>query len=96
MKNINPIQIWHKGEVKTASLLSAKSIDDNFDNKCVIYYQLHEAGTPTSGSNYTPPITMLAEGNCYMSEEVYAAWDGSNAAAYQFVAEQINVTIVEE
>lgn len=95
MKNITPIQIWHKGEVKSASLLDARIINDDLKSSCSFYYQLQEAGTPISGSDYIPSGTTLAEGNCYMGGEAYTAWSGSNDAAYTFVAQEINVTIVD-
>ena len=90
MKTINPVQIWNNGQIKTATLLDARIIDDDLSSSCTFYWQLMEAETPISGT-----ARMIADGNCSMSGENYTNWDGSNDSAFIFVAEQINVTIIE-
>ena len=95
MKTINPVQIWHNGQVKTVTLLDARIVDDNLSSSCSFYWQLKEELEPISGSISIASGRALAEGHCYMNEDTYSAWDGSNDAAYTFIAEQINVTIVE-
>jgi hypothetical protein len=90
MKTIDPVQIWNNGQTKTATLLDARIIDDNLTNFCTFYWQLMEAG-----SDIRPTGSIIANGNCSMSGENYSDWNGSNNTAFEFIAEQINVTIVE-
>jgi hypothetical protein len=37
---------------------------------------------------------MVADGNCAMSGDDYLGWDGSNDAAYSFVAGKLNLVII--
>jgi hypothetical protein len=99
MKQIKPIQIWKNGEVKTASLLVARIINDDLKSTCLFYYTLNEEDTVIESDQEDLSSTiingqMLTEGNVLMSEEDYLGWDGSNDSAYTFVANQINVIIV--
>lgn len=90
MKNITPIQIWKDGQLKTASILNARIINDDLSSSCCFYWWLTEESATIAMTN---GIT-LAEGNSYMSNEDYQDWDGTNHTAYAFIATQINVVIV--
>lgn len=94
MKAIEPFQIWKDGENKTASLLSAKIVNDNLSTSCTFYWNLFEEQPVDPEVPTGPSYVTLAEGNVDMNNEDYQNWDGSNDSAYLFVAEKINVTIV--
>jgi len=85
MKNIQPIQIWKNGQSLTASLLDAIIINDNLSSSCTFYWMLKEDGEEGQ---------VLADGNATMSGEDYDGWDGNNDYAFEYIAEQINVTIL--
>ncbi len=93
MKKIEPIQIWKNGESQEATILNAYIINDNLATACTFYYQLCSSGESTEEA----PLVMgqtLAEGNITMSGEDYSNWDDSNNAAYLYIAEKLNLTII--
>jgi hypothetical protein len=92
MKNIYPIQIWKNGQNKTASILDAIIINDNLSSSCTFYWMLKEADTVVD--EQTVAGQTLADGNVTMSGEDYDNWDGSNDYAFEYIASQINVTII--
>lgn len=88
MKQIEPIQIWSNGQLKTAEVLDARIINDDLSTSCTFYWELKEASTEeTQGQQ-------LAQGNVSMSGDDYLNWDGTNNEAYAFIANQINVVIL--
>jgi hypothetical protein len=93
MKQIQPITIWNNGEQKTASILTAKIIDDNLQSACNFYYELCEGG---QGTEETPLIQglCLVNGNVPMTGKDYLDWDNSNEAAYVYIAEKLNLTLI--
>jgi hypothetical protein len=92
MKNITPINIWKSGEVKTASVLDATIINDNLSTSCTFYWMLKEADSVVD--EQTIAGQTLADGNTTMTGEDYDNWDGSNDYAFNYIAKQINVTIL--
>jgi hypothetical protein len=92
MKNIKPIQIWKNGQNLTASVLDAIIINDNLSSSCTFYWMLREEDTVTE--EQTTSGQMLSGGNVTIAGEEYEGWDGSNDYAYDYIASQINVTIV--
>lgn len=94
MKQIEPIQIWKNGGTKTAEFLDARIINDDLKSSCTFYWQLTEANVQANEESTIASGAVLSEGNSYMSGEDYLNWDGSNDSAYEFVANQINVTIL--
>jgi len=93
MKQIEPITIWNNGEQKTANILTAKIVDDNLQSACNFYYELCEGG---QGTEKTPLIQglCLVNGNVPMTGENYSDWDNSNEAAYVYIAEKLNLTLI--
>ena len=92
MKQIQSVQIWTATGTKTAEYFGARIIADDLETSATFYWnlnaaQLDEEGVSSAGQQ-------LAEGNISMSGEEYQAWDGSNDAAYQFVASAIGVVII--
>ena len=99
MKDIQPISIWKNGVIKIASVLNATIINDNLSSSCTFYWQLKEADVRPEATDETPepqPIAgeVLADGNVTMSGDDYDNWDGSNDYAFEYIANQINVTII--
>jgi hypothetical protein len=88
MKNISPVSIWKNGQNKTASILDAIIINDNLSSSCTFYWMLKEADQEEQAGQ------VLADGNTTMSGEDYDGWDGNNDYAFEYIAEQINVTII--
>jgi len=93
MKQIEPITIWNDGQEKTASILTAKIVDDNLESFCSFFYELCEGG---QGTEETPLVVgqRLSEGNINISGENYLNWDNSNDAAYVYIAEKLNLTLI--
>ena len=92
MKDIQPIQIWKNGVIKTASVLNATIINDNLSSSCTFYWQLKEADSVVDLQTIAGEV--LADGNATMSGDDYDNWDGSNDYAFEYIANQINVTII--
>ena len=94
MKTIQPVTIWKNGEIQEANLLNAIIINDNLLTSCSFYYQLCSSG---EGTEAMPLVIgqMLAEGNVTMSGEQYLAWDGDNDFAFSYIAEKLNLTLIE-
>jgi hypothetical protein len=92
MKKIEPVQVWKNGEQLEASLLNATS-QDNLNNSCTFYYQLLVGG---EGTESMPIIytQFVAEGSISLSGEDYLAWNGTNDAAYSYIAEKLNLTLI--
>jgi len=93
MKQIQPVTIWKNGESQEANLLNAVIINDNLATYCSFYYQLCSSGEGTEAMPLVIGQT-LADGNVTMSGEDYINWDDSNDAAYAYIAEKLNLTII--
>lgn len=92
MKNIEPFDLWTASGTKTAKYLSSKIIDDNMDNSATFYWQLFDEKTDEEGN--VSAGESIRNGNVSMDAEQYEAWDNSNEQGYEYVANQINVTIL--
>lgn len=94
MKPIEKVQIWFNGESKTANLLNASISFDNMESACSFFYQLHASG---EGTEEMPVIIgeILAGGTVNMTGESYLSWIGDNDAAYDFIADHLNLTIIK-
>jgi len=100
---IQPIAIWHNGQQVTATDLLVTIINDNLIDTCVLYWQLvniTENVIPNDDENAEPQTTVttvqLAQGNEVITGDDYAGWDGNNLYPYEYVADSINVTLIEE
>ena len=94
MKPIEPITIWKNGESQEANLLNAYIINDNLATSCSFYYSLNSSGEGTEAYPLVIGQT-LAEGNVTMDGEKYLAWDGNNNFAFSYIAEKLNLTLIE-
>jgi len=95
MKQIQPITIWKNGESQEANLLNAYIINDNLQSSCSFYYSLNASGESTEAMPLIVGQT-LAEGNVNMSGDDYLAWDNSNEQAYAYIAEKLNLTLIND
>jgi hypothetical protein len=93
MKSIEPISIWKNGESFEANLLNAYIINDNLATSCTFYYSLCSSGQGTEAMPLVIGQT-LADGNINMIGQSYIDWDNSNDAAYAYIAEKLNLTII--
>ena len=93
MRKIEPVQAWKNGEQLEANLLNAYIINDNLATSCSFYYSLNTSG---DGTEAMPLVLgqVVAEGNITMNGEDYIAWDNSNEAAYAYIAEKLNLTLI--
>jgi hypothetical protein len=82
MKTITPISIWDNGTNQSASILNAYCINDNLSTSATFYYTL-----------LSDSMQQLAQGNLTMSGDDYDAWQ-TNDYAYDWVAAQLNLTII--
>jgi hypothetical protein len=94
MKKIEPVTAWKNGEQLEANLLNAIIIRDNMENFAEFYYSLNAGG---EGTEAMPLVIgqVVADGNITMNGEDYLAWDNSNEAAYVYIAEKLNLTLIE-
>jgi len=89
MKKINPIQIWVNGAIKIATILFAKVTNDNLQDAATFQYTLFE----TTENGYQG--NQLTRNDLTMTGADYVAYS-SNQDAYNWVAKQINATIIGE
>jgi hypothetical protein len=86
MKEIQPISIWYNGEMVLATIFNLNSISDNLSTTATFFYQLYSAEN-----------IQLAQGNLTMDGfdyEAYSTSPDSNAYAYQWGAEKLNITLI--
>jgi hypothetical protein len=95
MKSIEPVTIWKNGKSQEANILNAYIINDNLESSCSFYYQLCSSGQGTEAMSLIIGQT-LADGNVTMDGENYLAWDGSNDYAFSYIAEKLNLTLINE
>jgi hypothetical protein len=81
MKTIEPIFIWVNGTQDEGTILNAYCINDNLSTSGTFYYSI------LSDAQH-----QLAQGNLTMTGEDYQTWQ-TNEYAYDWVAEQLNLTI---
>jgi hypothetical protein len=95
MRKIEPITAWKNGEQLEANLLNAYIINDNLQSSCSFYYSLNTSG---EGTEAMPLIIgqAVAEGNLTMDGANYLAWNGSNDYAFSYIAEKLNLILINE
>jgi hypothetical protein len=91
-KQIQPVNIWKDGSLKTATQFSLISINDNLESSATFYYQLMEEVQGEDG--VVSAGAVLSVGNLSLSGEEYDSWDGSNSAAYTWSAGELNIVLV--
>lgn len=93
MKTIQPVTVWFNGQEQTATILNAIASTDNLSTAASFSYQL--LVEPESPIFSTMNLNQVASGLLTMSGEVYQNWT-TNEYAYDWVAEQLNLTITGE
>lgn len=83
MKEIQPISIWEQGSAKEAVILNAYAVNLTLGQSATFYYALLDSNS-----------TLLAQGNLYMGTEAYLEWGDNDDYAWDWVAEQLNLTII--
>jgi hypothetical protein len=86
MVQIQPVQIWNNGTIKTAMYLNLNCVFDNLKNTANFYYFLLDIN-----------LSIIADGNLQMIEPNYTQYitnKDSNAYAYNWAAENLNLTII--
>lgn len=94
MKQIQPISIWVNGEEKTGQFISTIS-NDNLATSALFYWQIYEGITNAEGELSNGQ--QLAQGNVSMDGQDYIDWNADpdiNQAAYIWVCDQLNLTLV--
>jgi hypothetical protein len=89
MKTIEPVKVWYNGQEVDATVLNATSWNDNLVDSASFNYQLSAPGTGVYPMTMT---TILVNGSLNMTGEVYQNWT-TNDYAYDWIAEQLNLTI---
>jgi hypothetical protein len=97
MKQIEPVQIWTNGTLKTAEFLQVTGINDNYESSATNYWALFTLVTDAEGVESAGE--QVAQGNLTISGADYIEWGdvpamSVNAWIYDWVAEQINVVIL--
>jgi len=92
MKQIEPIQIWDKGTLKTAEYLQVTGINDNYESSATTYWALFTKVDDVAGEQ-------ISQGNTTIDGQDYINWGDQPAMAinewiYNWVASQINVVIL--
>ena len=86
MKEIQPVGIWYNGAIIQATIFNLTSVNDNLSTECTFLYQL-----------YSVDNIQLTNGNITMDGfdyEAYSTSPDSNAYAYQWGAEKLNITLI--
>lgn len=91
MKTIEPLSLWVNGNIETATKLNVAIVRDDLESTATFVYRLCKMVVPEG--NTEPIPTQLENGNVTMSGQSYIDWDGSNQAAYVFVANALNLTL---
>ena len=97
MKQIEPVQIWTNGTLKTAEFLQVTGINDNYESSATNYWALFTKVVDAEGNEVAGE--QVAQGNTTISGQDYIDWGDQPAMAinewiYNWVASQINVVIL--
>lgn len=103
MKSITPVNVWHEGTSKEVTKLDVAISWDDMKSYATFVYRLNqviEAIPPDPlPENYIAPASLdvtIVNGTVYMGGTDYENWDDSNDAAYEYVADKLNLTIVAD
>ena len=96
-KKIAPINVWVNGTSKEAQYLQVTGINDNYESSATNYWQMFTMVVDAEGVESMGEA--VAQGNLTIDGEEYIEWGdvpamSVNAWIYDWVAEQLNLTIV--
>jgi hypothetical protein len=97
MKQIEPVQIWTNGTLKTAEYLQVTGINDNYESSATNYWSLFTLVTDAEGNDVAGE--QIAQSNTTIQGQDYINWGDQpamaiNAWIYDWVANEINVVIL--
>ena len=99
MKQIEPLQIWTNGILKTAEFLQVTGINDNYKSSATNYWQLFDKVKDADNNDVAGE--QVSQGNLTISGQDYINWGDQPAMAinewiYDWVAlpEQLNLVIL--
>jgi len=91
--SITPVEIWQNGQSETGNWIDASIVNDNLSDYAQFYWVVSKVTTEDNGEIKQ----MLTQGNTTISGEAYAEWGAAsdvNLAAYQYICEQLNLTLI--
>ena len=96
-KQISPINVWVNGTSKEAQYLQVTGINDNYESSATNYWQMFTMVVDAEGVESMGEA--VAQGNLTIDGEEYVEWGdvpamSVNAWIYDWVAEQLNLTII--
>ena len=96
-KQISPVTIWVNGQSKEAQYLQVTGINDNYESSATNYWQMFTMSVDAEGVESMGEA--VAQGNLTIDGEEYVEWGdvpamSVNAWIYDWVAEQLNLTII--
>ena len=96
-KQISPVTIWVNGTSKEAQYLQVTGINDNYESSATNYWQMFTMVVDAEGVESIGEA--VASGNSTIDGESYVEWGdvpamSVNAWIYDWVAEQLNLTII--
>ena len=96
-KQISPVTLWVNGESKEAKYLQVTCINDNYESSATNYWQMFTMNVDAEGVESMGE--QVAAGNTTIQGEDYVLWGDQpamaiNAWIYNWVAEQLNLTII--
>lgn len=89
---IQPVQIWTNGQASSGNFIDASIVNDNLSNYAQFYWVI----SSVTGTGEDETKQALAQGNTSINGAAYDTWGQSadiNLAAYQYICEQLNLTL---
>lgn len=91
---IAPVSIWVQGQIKIAEVLEVTGTRDDYGTSAQNYYELREADVLDQEGKIISGGAVCQSGNLACSGQDYEAWDNSNEWIKQWVATQLNLSII--
>jgi hypothetical protein len=96
-KQISPVNVWVNGESKVAEYFQVTGINDNYESSATNYWALFTKVVDAEGVESMGE--QVAQGNSVIQGQDYTDWGDQpamqiNAWIYNWVAEQLNLTII--
>jgi len=91
--SITPVTIWLNGQAEQGNEIVASIVLDNLKDYAQFYWLINKV----SGEGEEIQSQNLANGNTTISGQAYADWGQAadvNLAAYQYICEQLNLTLI--
>jgi len=85
MKTISPIQTWTNGKSVEATIFNMYVIGGVLGSSASFYYSLLDDS-----------LAQVSQGNLTMSGEAYLGWGNNDEYAWEWAAQELNLTITGE